>query len=145
MSAIYDDHGLRFRSPADWELEVIEEGSRTTVSLQSPGSAFAFVTIDDDGPPAKEEAEMALEAMRQEYPGLEVSATRRDERIAGHPAVGYDLDFFSLNVAVSCSIRSFQSPWRTALVFAQWSDLEADDAEGPIRGIRTSMEETDGA
>ena len=37
MFGIYEDHGIRFEYPEDWELEVTDDGPRTTVAVQSPG------------------------------------------------------------------------------------------------------------
>ncbi len=34
---VYDDHGVRFEYPSDWELEVAEEGSEATIAIQEPG------------------------------------------------------------------------------------------------------------
>ena len=51
MTGIYEDHGIRFEYPGDWELEVTDDGPVTTVALQSPGGlAFALVTTDDSRP-----------------------------------------------------------------------------------------------
>jgi hypothetical protein len=144
MSTVtYDDHGIRFEYPADWELEVTDDGPRTTVALQSPGPAFAFVSVDETCPAPDEEAECALEAMREEYPSVDASPA--DELIGGHRAVGHDLEFFSLDMAVSCSIRCFRTPSRTVLVFGQWSDVEGEDSESAIRALRRSLEESDDA
>lgn len=48
--AIFDDRGIRFEYPEGWELEVQEDGARTTVSVQAPsGLAFALVALDGRG------------------------------------------------------------------------------------------------
>ena len=47
----FDDFGIRFEYPAAWEVEVTDEGPRTTVTVQSPGGlAFALITLDDTCP-----------------------------------------------------------------------------------------------
>jgi hypothetical protein len=140
-TAYFDDYGIRFEYPTDWEVEVIEDGARTTVNLQSPGPAFAFVLIDETCSPPAIEADQALEAMKEEYPNLEASPAL--ETIDGHPAVGHDLEFFSLDIIVSCAIRCFRTPRRTVLIFAQWSDLEGEESEMSIRALRGSLEESD--
>lgn len=141
MSAIFDEHGIRFEYPEGWELEVSEDGPVTTVSLQAPsGLAFAFVRSDEDRPAPAEVADEALEALRGEY--KELDAAPALETIDGHRAVGHDVEFISLDMTNACAIRSFRTPQRTVLVFGQWSDTE-EDAETQIRRLRRSFEETE--
>ncbi len=141
-TAIYDDHGIRFEYPADWSVEVPEDGPRKTVALQSPsGLAFALVTLDEEGLTPAEMADEALAAMREEYPTMDVAPGR--ETLGGHPAIGHDLEFLSLDVPNSCVIRAFGTPRRCVLVFAQWSDLDDQDPEGQVNALRRSLEVTD--
>jgi hypothetical protein len=141
MTASYDDNGVRFSHPSDWELEVTDDGPRATITLQSPGPAFAFVSIDETCPDPAEEADAAGEAMKDEYPGADASPA--SEKIAGYDAVGYDLEFFSLDVVVLCAIRCFRAANRTVLVFGQWSEIEDEESESAIRVLRGSLEVTD--
>ncbi|MBV8318024.1 MAG: hypothetical protein JOZ53_24025 [Planctomycetaceae bacterium] len=142
MTGIYEDHGIRFEYPGEWELEVTDDGPVTTVALQSPGGlAFALVTTDDSRPAPAEVADEALSAMREEYPNLDATPTL--ETINGHNAVGHDVEFISLDMTNTCAIRCFRTPRRTVLVFGQWSDLD-EDSEDLIRDVRWSLEETDG-
>jgi hypothetical protein len=142
MLGIYDDRGIRFEYPEGWELDVNDDGPRTTVTVQSPtGPAFALVSVDDSCPEPSDLADEALAALRDEYPGLDADPAR--ERIAGHEAIGHDVEFFSLDMTNTCAIRSFQTPRRTVFVMAQWSDVDDDDPEAALRALRRSIEETD--
>lgn len=142
MSAIFDDHGIRFEYPEGWELDVSEEGAVATISLQSPsGLAFILVQSDEDRPAPAEVADEALEALRGEYTQLDAAPAL--ETIAGQRAVGHDVEFISLDMTNACAIRAFRTPRRTVLVFGQWSDME-EDAETHIRRVRRSFEETEG-
>ena len=140
--AIFDDFGIRFEYPAGWELDVDDDGTRQVISLQSPEDpAFLMVTLDGECPPPAEVADEALAAMQAEYPELDARPVL--EVIDGHRAIGHDLDFLSLDMPNSCAIRCFRTPRRTVLIFAQWSDLDDDEAEGQVRALRRSLEETD--
>ena len=55
---------------------------------------------------------------------------------------GKHIEFISLDVPNTCAIRCFRTPRRTVLVFAQWSELEADDPETQIRAVLRSLSET---
>lgn len=142
MAGQFDDHGIRFRYPADWELEDESNDERTNLTLTAPdGVAFAIVSLDATRPDPKAEADQALAAMREEYPTLEDRA--RTETIDGHEAIGYDAEFFSLDFVNTFSVRSFRTPRRTVVVFTQWSDAEGDEIGDRIDDIRRSIEETD--
>jgi hypothetical protein len=143
MSGIYDDHGIRFEYPADWELDETDDGPRLTVSVQSPsGLAFALVTVDDDRPEPDDLTDEALAALKDEYPTLDAFPAL--ETIDGHEAVGHDVEFISLDLNNACAIRAFRTPRRTIFVLAQWSDdLEGEEAEFALKGLRRSLEETD--
>lgn len=142
MLGIYDDRGIRFEYPGDWEVEVVDDGPRTAVTVQSPaGPAFALVAVDDSRPEPIELTDEALAALREEYPELDAIPAR--EAIAGHEALGHDVEFFSLDMTNTCAIRAFQTPRRTVFLMTQWSDLEGDEAEDALHAVRRSVEETD--
>jgi hypothetical protein len=142
MTGTFDDHGIRFQYPEDWELEQTDEGSVTTVAIHSPGGlAFALVTVDGDRPAPAELVDQALEAMREEYPGLDAAPAL--ETINGHRAVGHDVEFISLDMTNTCAIRCFRTDRRTVLLFGQWSDLEGEDAGAVLAAVRHSLQETD--
>ncbi len=141
--AIYDDQGIRFEYPADWELDVTADGPRTTIAIQAEsGLAFALVTVEagDEADPAELVAE-GLAALKEEYPTLDAEPTA--EEIDGHVATGHDVEFVSLDLSVACTLRGFQTPRRTVFILTQWSDLESLDSDDALRGIRQSIEETD--
>src|SRR3954462_11060351 len=67
MTEIYDEPGIRFEYPGDWELEGTDDGPLTTVAVQAPGGlALAPVTVDDPCRAPAEVADQALEALREE-------------------------------------------------------------------------------
>jgi hypothetical protein len=142
---VFDDLGIRFEYPDDWELEVVDDdsdGDRATVTVQAAdGLAFAMLTLDGDRPAPAELIDEALGAMREEYPNLE--AVDSLETIGGHPAVGHDLEFLALDMPNSCVIRAFRTARRTILVFCQWSELDDEDLGPTMALLRKSLEETD--
>jgi hypothetical protein len=140
--ACFDDLDIWFEYPPDWELDVDEDGPRSTVSVQAPGGlAFALISVDASRPATAEMAGEALTAMREEYPDLDASPAH--ETIDGHRAAGHDLDFLSLDMVTSCAIRCYRTPRRTILIFTQWSDLADDNPEAALRAVRRSFAETD--
>src|SRR4051794_23144086 len=99
---IYEGHGVRFAYPSEWQLEESDEDKAATVEVQAPGGlAFALVRSDETGPDPASVADEVLDAMREEYPDLEVAPAM--ETIAGHHATGYDVEFFSLDITNGAS------------------------------------------
>ena len=139
---VFNDHGIRFSYPTDWQIEVTDEGTVTTIAVQSPkGLAFLLITLDQSRPEPKAIADQALEAMREEYPSLDANPI--EEMINGQTAFGHDIEFISLDLTNTCSIRCYRARNRTVLYFGQWSDLEEETAEEIIQAVRSSLQETD--
>jgi hypothetical protein len=112
----------------------------TTVDLQHPGGiAFVLVRTDESCPDPEELSDLALEAMRKEYPELDSSPVM--ENLDEHRATGHDVEFFSLDIANAASIRCFRTPRRSVLVFGQWSELGEADLAELVRGVFRSLEE----
>ena len=138
MIAQFDDTGIRFRYPENWRLEREDNEDGWTVSLQSPETAFLMLCFREDMPSTDRMADTALEALREEYPDLE--AENCVDSIAGQPAVGHDIRFFSFDLTNTCWIRSFYSSRGTVLVLCQLNDLESDTNEPVLRAICASLE-----
>ena len=90
---VYEDHGVRFEYPSDWTVEVTDEDEVTTVDLQHPeGVAFVLVRTDESCSDPEETSDLALEAMREEYPELDDSPVM--ETLGEHVVTGHDVEFF---------------------------------------------------
>ncbi|MGE3805507.1 MAG: hypothetical protein AB7K24_12600 [Gemmataceae bacterium] len=137
MAAVFENTGVRFRYPESWQLEREESDEGWTVYVQSPGTAFAMITLRDDATPG-ELAQIALDALREDYPELE--ADDCVDSLAGQPAIGHDVQFFSFDLTNTAWIRSFASACGTVLVLCQTSDLELEAHEPILRAICASIE-----
>jgi hypothetical protein len=141
MAAQFDEGGIRFRYPENWTLEREDSETGWTVSLQSPGTAFMMVCLREDMPSNDQLAEAALETLREDYPELE--AEDCVESVAGQPAVGHDIRFFSLDLTNTCWTRSFYTDQGTVLLLCQTNDLELEESEPVLRAICASLEVDD--
>src|SRR4051812_21821906 len=104
MSAQFEEDGVRFLYPENWELQREESENGWTVSVQSPDTAFLVVSLDSAMPEMELMARTALDALREEYQDIE--ADDCVDSLAGQPAVGHDVRFFSLDLTNTCWIRS---------------------------------------
>jgi hypothetical protein len=83
MAAVYDKLGIRFQYPENWTLDEKDalEGEES-VTVYSPGGAFWSVVVHPRYRDPGDLAKAALEAMQQEYEGLESEPV--EETVAGH-------------------------------------------------------------
>ena len=138
MSLTFEEDGIRFQYPENWRLEREDNETGWTVTVQSPDTAFILLSFDADMPEPEQVAQTALEALREEYPNLEADAF--EETVAGQPAVGHDIQFFSLDLTNTCWTRSFTSARGTILVMWEVNDLELEATEPVLRAITASLE-----
>ena len=137
MSLSYQNKLFEFLYPDGWKLDETRSGDGLTVSLQSPFSMFAFINIYDRALEAKNLADQALETMAEEYEDLDADPV--SEMISDLPAVGHDVNFFSLDLTNTCWIRAFTSGSYSMLIFAQTNDLDLEQGEAAFRGICASL------
>jgi hypothetical protein len=133
----FNEDGLSFSYPEDWKLDREDDADGWTLSLQSPGTAFAMIRLDQELPTTEEVATTALEALKDDYPALEAQSAI--DMLAGEMAIGHDVDFFSLDMATTCWTRSFYGAAGTVLVMCQVSDIDQETYEPALRGICASM------
>jgi hypothetical protein len=138
MVAVFEDAGIRFKYPENWRLEREDNETGWTVSLQSPDTAFLMLCLREDMPSTDQLVETALDTLREEYPELE--ADDCIDTVAGQPAVGHDIRFFSLDLTNTCWTRSFYSARGTVLLLCQFNDLEMEKNGQVLRAICKSLE-----
>ena len=137
MAALFEEDGIQLLYPENWELQREDSENGWTISLQSPETAFLVLSFDAEMPETALMAQSALDALRGEYADLE--ADDCVESVAGQPAVGHDVRFFSLDLTNTCWIRSFYSGRGTVLAMWQLNDLELDKHEQVLRAICASI------
>ncbi len=137
MTQHYEADGVSFDYPDDWKLDREESADGWTVQLQSAGTAFLTLTCDCSGATTDEIANAALDALKAEYPTLEVQA--QVDSLAGQMAVGHDIQFFSLDLTNTCWTRSIYSSEGVLLLLCQCNDLELEQYEPILRGICASL------
>jgi hypothetical protein len=139
MAERFEQSGISFAYPENWRLEREQSDTGWTVTLQSPkpDTAYFFLALDENGPGSEQMARAALEGLRGAYPDLE--ADECVDSLAGQPAVGYDICFFSLDLTNTCWTRSFYCANGTVLVLCQLNDLELERHGPVLRAICASL------
>jgi hypothetical protein len=135
--AWFNNEGISFQYPENWRLEREDNEDGWSVSVQSPGTAFLTVYVREDMPAPAELADTALDALRDVYKQLDVEDCV--DTVAGQPAIGHLIRFFSLDLTNTCWTRSFYCAAGTVLVMWQANDLELEQREPVLKAICASL------
>jgi len=134
----FEKLGISFQYPDNWTLD--EEDAlvgRRSVTVYSPGGAFWSVAAHPRSADPARLAKAAVEAMKQEYEGLEAQETR--QALAGRELIGYDLNFYYLDLTNTAQIRCLRTQRTTYTVFCQAEDREFDRIELVFQAITASL------
>jgi hypothetical protein len=133
MPAVFSKEGVRFLYPENWVLDEspLEQGWSVAVQSPSPGTAFLMLSVHPQRPEVN-----AL--LQEDYPEMDTFPAEAED-IAGYASTGCDVEFFTLDFANTCWIRSFRTKRATYLVICQASDLDADLAEPVLKAMRASI------
>jgi hypothetical protein len=138
MIAIYDKLDVRFHYPENWEVsdEQADEWPRA-VTIQSPGTAFWSLHIYSLPASPVDLAAEAMRALKQEYEGVHVETLQCD--VAGHEALGYEMDFHYLDLIVRARVLGIQQADRVFLILTQAEDGEFEGLERVFLAMTTSL------
>jgi hypothetical protein len=138
MPLVFEKLGISFQYPDNWSLDEVDAmAGRKSVTVYSPGGGFWSVSIH---PPAADPGKLArgaVDAMRAEYPEIEVESAR--DTIAGRATTGFDLSFYYLDLTSTASVRCLRTDRATYVVFSQAEDREFKQLELVFRAMTTSL------
>jgi hypothetical protein len=138
MPARFDSLDISFQYPDNWTLDDSDALlGHKSVTVYSPGGAFWSVAIHSGTAEPTELAAAVVDAMRQEYEGLE--AQPADDTLAGHRLTGYDLAFYCLDLTNTAHVRSLRFAHATYTVYCQAEDREYQRVERVFQAISVSF------
>jgi len=138
MPALYEQLGIRFEYPDNWVLDASEDqGSPASIAVTSPSGAFWSVSIH----PADEDlaalVDQVLAALHDVYQDLDAEAISQD--FGPCESIGYDVDFYCLDLTSSAMIRAVRTPQGTYVVLCQAEDQDYQRFEPVFQAITTSL------
>lgn len=138
MPARFNRLGISFQYPDNWTLDDTDAMlGRHSVTVFSPGGAFWSVTVQPASADPDELIDAAVEAMKQEYEGLE--AVDVCEKIAGHELSGKNLAFYCLDLTNTAQIRCLRIAQSIYMIFCQGDDREFERVESVFKAMTTSL------
>ena len=138
VPARFEKLGISFQYPDNWTLDEEDAlAGHRSVTVYSPGGAFWSVAVQPSSADPVRLARAALEAMQQEYEELDVEEAR--EAVAGREMVGYDLNFYYLDLTNTAQIRCLQADQTTYTIFCQAEDQEFAQIKSLFQAMTTSL------
>jgi hypothetical protein len=123
MPSEFKGMGISFLYPDNWALE--EEAATDghgSVTVYSPSGAFLSISIH---PPLTDPivlANKAIDVIREEYNEADVEEAQ--ETLSGKELVGYDLNFFCMDLTSTAKVRCLRTDRATYAVFCQGEDAD---------------------
>ncbi|MCC7083833.1 MAG: hypothetical protein IT427_02370 [Pirellulales bacterium] len=138
MPALYDKLDIRFQFPENWALDA-EEASfgKQSATVCSPDGAFWTAILHNRDADAAELAEAAMLAMKDEYDDLDIEAM--SEELAGVELVGYDLNFYCLDLTSTAWIRAGRNSRSMCLIICQAEDRDFSKVSPVFRAMTASL------
>lgn len=137
MPALFDKLGVRFAYPDNWLLEEQDAGGAPAVSVSSPEGAFWCLTIHPASADVAQVAKAVLDGVRNEYDNLDIEAVC--EPISGQETLGYDVNFYCLDLLSTAQIRGFQTERATYTMLWQAEDCEFERVRQVFEAMTTSL------
>lgn len=137
MIATFNRSGIQFQYPTNWALDLEEDGDSWTATVQSNELAFLLVSFRPDAADPAELVDEALAALEEEY--KEIDSENVVESFNGRPALGHNVDFLTVDMAITCRTRGFDTPGGPALVMVQFSEHDREKNERVLDAICASM------
>ena len=135
--ALFDEFGVQFDYPEDWEVDTQVAERERSIFLQGPGSAFVMVSVLDGRPTTTHVLDTAEEALKSEYDDCEVEEPAAE--MAGVTADARDIDFTCHDLVSTARLRAIQGEQQTVLLMGQRADIEADEADPVFDRIAKSL------
>lgn len=140
MSAVYENFGLSFMYPENWQLSDesgdVDAGPKT-VTVNSPGGGFWTVHVYEPAVEPQHLADQFRLTMEGEYEGLE--ALPIAEEIGQATVTGYDMDFYCLDFVVTAQVRSLRVGKRTYVLSCQAETREFEKVSPVFQAMNYSL------
>ena len=138
MPASYDRFGIHFDYPDNWEVDSSDEqGDPASVTVASPSGAFWTVSIHPADADLSGLIDQVLCVLREEYDQLDVE--RVSQPLDDVELIGYDINFYCLDLISDATIRGFQTPRATYVMLCQAEDNEFQQFDLVFQAITISL------
>jgi hypothetical protein len=130
--------GLEFAYPDNWSVDAdAGDGESSAVTVHAPDGGFWSVSVHPAGTAPESLAEAVSRQMREEYRDLDIEAAV--DEVAGHALVGFDFNFYCLDLTNTAQVRTLSTPGAIYLILCQAEDREWEAVAPVFAAITTSF------
>jgi hypothetical protein len=133
----FERDGIELKYPARWWREDDETTSGWTSTLFLSETAFTIISLEPNAESPSQVVAEVLGTLRSDYKHLDAEDVVQS--LAGQPALGQNIDFFSLDTANTCWTRAVETPSGILLILGQCSDLEFAQFEPDFQALLASL------
>ncbi len=138
MTAVFDQHGLKFQYPQNWQLhESRSDTDALEICLSAPSGAFWSLVAFDRSTDGQMLMDQVIDSLDEQYDSLE--KTPANDEIAGVAMSGYDVYFYCLDLLVTTCLRTVQVDQYNLMFMYQAENREFDQQELVFQAITTSL------
>jgi hypothetical protein len=137
MTAVYENHGVKFAYPENWKLFEESEHWPREVCVESPSGAQWALHLYEPPRDLKDLIQGALKAIEGEYDQVEAEYVQ--EPLGSAVAEGCNMTFFYLDLLVICQARCFTWGNKTLLLMAQAEDRDFQELDAVFRAMTFSL------
>ena len=138
MPSKYDQHGLTFLYPENWELQdQVDDALPYQVSLETPGGGLWSLNMFPRTDDPDEILDGAVAALQEQFDDVELSLAEKE--FEAFPSRGIDANFFCLDFVVTARIRVFETEPYQLLNWYQAESREFDQQHDVFRAVTQSM------
>lgn len=134
----YCEHGVRFLYPAGWEIVEESQGPTVAVTLNSPETSFWSLWLMPERPNPEQILDSALTAFEEDYDNVDVY--RSEGELCEYPCLKCEVEFVSLELINSASLRAFRTGRFSVLILAQGTDHELEYSRPILEAVTESFE-----
>jgi len=129
MPALFDKMGVFFQYPENWTLDEEDAAhGQHSVTVYSPsGGAFWTLSVYAPTEDPRQLAAAALMAMKEVYDNLDAEAVQ--ETRGQRELVGYDINFYCLDLTNSAAVRCLRTNQATYTIFYEAEDREFEHVQ----------------
>ena len=129
---------ISIKYPANWRIEADEsDGGAWTVTVSSPLTAFAMLALRPDARDPADLADQTLDALKADYQELDAESVV--ETLSGRAAIGHNIDFLTVDTAITSRTRCLESPAGPVLLMTQVSEFDRERHEPVLDAIVQSL------
>lgn len=138
MPSEFKGMGISFLYPENWDLDEEDaDGRHGSVTIYSPTGAFLSIGVHPSRTDPLALARGAVDGILEEYGDVDVEEAQ--QMISGRELVGFDLNFFCMDLTSTAKVRCLRTSAATYSVFTQAEDSDFERLARVFDAVTASL------